>query len=166
MALLNKNDLACYIIEKYKEEYKKEISPIKLQKSLYFLFAMWGGKIADAKREGNEDTEDDETYSKYDKYLFDASFEAWRYGPVDREIYDKFKSGDLKCSNTYDSMFNSPDLEFVKAYIDDILTKIFNTNDFSLVDLTHEDRCWKDAISIRVNTMIPKDNIIRDYQSI
>ncbi len=166
MALLNKEDLACYIINKYKNEHNKEISPIKLQKSLYFLFAMWGGKIADAQCEGNEDTEDDETFSKYDKYLFDASFEAWRYGPVDREIYNKFKNGELKCSDGINNLFDSPELGLVKGYIDDILTKIFNTNDFSLVDLSHEDRCWKDAISVNVNEPISKDDIIRDYQSI
>lgn len=166
MPLLNKKDLACYIIERYNKDYNKEISPIKLQKSLYFLFAMWGGKIADAQREGDEDTEDDETFSSYDKYLFDASFEAWRYGPVDREIYNMFKNGELKCSNSLEKMFDSSKLELVKGYIDDILTKIFNTNDFSLVDLSHEDKCWKDAINIGVNTLISNDDIIRDYQSI
>lgn len=168
MPLLNKIDLACYIANKYYKEYSEEISPIKLQKSLYFLFAMWGGKVADAQLEGNEDTEDDETFSKYEKYLFDASFQAWRYGPVDKEIYDLFKNKKLDYMNTSD-VFDLLDVDYkaiLKGYIDNLLNQIFNTNDFSLVDLSHEDKCWKDAINIGVNEPIPNDNIIRDYQSI
>lgn len=169
MAIFEKKDLACYIIDKYKKDYDREISPIKLQKALYFLFAMWGGKIADAQREGNEDTEDDDNCSKYERYLFDASFEAWRYGPVDRNIYTLFKNKELICESCdFISMFDNTKIEYidiVKGYVDDILTQIFNTNDFSLVDLSHEDKCWKDAIKKGVNTIISKEDIIRDYQN-
>lgn len=39
--LLNVRDFACFIKCKYFEKYEKAISPIKLQKALYFCFAYW-----------------------------------------------------------------------------------------------------------------------------
>lgn len=169
MAILDKKDLACYIVDKYYREYNEEISPIKLQKALYFLFAMWGGKIADAQFSNQEDTEDDEKYEGFEKYLFDANFEAWRYGPVDKEIYNMFKEGKLDCINIdLNKMFDSSRVSYikeVKEYVDDLLDQIFRTNDFSLVDLSHEDKCWKDAIKLGVNSPISNESIIKDYQS-
>lgn len=42
----NKDDLVNYIINQYKQKTSADISPLKLQKSLYLLFAMWGGNVA------------------------------------------------------------------------------------------------------------------------
>lgn len=164
MSILNKIDLACYIANRYQNEYGKEISPIKLQKSLYFLFAMWGGNVASAKFESKEDTEDDEKYESYDTYLFDASFEAWRYGPVDREIYELFKNDQLEISGDV-NVFSNPAIPYmddVKQYIDELLDKIFKTSDFGLVDMTHTDNSWKEAIKTE-NKLISNEDIIRDY---
>lgn len=41
--IVNAKELAFYISDLYISKYSKEISPIKLQKSLYFTFAYWGG---------------------------------------------------------------------------------------------------------------------------
>lgn len=38
---LNKVELAGYLIYQYKQKYNRRISPVKLQKTLYLLFAMW-----------------------------------------------------------------------------------------------------------------------------
>lgn len=164
MAILNKKDLACYIINKYQNEYNKEISPIKLQKSLYFLFAMWGGNVANAKFESKEDTEDDEKYEAYDTYLFDACFEAWRYGPVDKEVYKWFKNNELDCDTNVDIFSDSKIsyIEDVKQYINELLEKIFKISDFGLVDITHSDDCWKNAIKTE-NKIISNEDIIKDY---
>lgn len=39
----NKDDLVNYIINQYKQKTSMDISPLKLHKSLYLLFAMRGG---------------------------------------------------------------------------------------------------------------------------
>ena len=63
--------LAAYIRKKYMDYKsnieKREISPIKLQKSLYFLFAYWG-KFIRENRENPDSVEVD--YSSYSEYLF------------------------------------------------------------------------------------------------
>ena len=88
--LLNKEELVNYIIYKYKAEFDKEISNIKLQFCLYFLYAMWGGdKVLAVK-----DEEQYEPYSKFNPYLFDADFESWKFGPVDKTVWEKYKKGE------------------------------------------------------------------------
>ena len=75
--------LASYIRKKYleyeKNTTKRNISPIKLQKSLYFLFAYWGQYIRNNK-ENKDSVEVD--YSNYSEFLFNDRIEAWTYGPV------------------------------------------------------------------------------------
>ena len=89
--------LALYIRKKYLE-YKgntkgREISPIKLQKSLYFLFAYWGQFIRNNKI--NQDSVEVD-YSNYDEYLFEDEIEAWTYGPVIPEVFTFEKQGFLQ----------------------------------------------------------------------
>lgn len=167
MAILDKKKLACYIISKYQKEHDKEISPIKLQKSLYFLYAMWGGKIADAKMCTDSNTEDDHKYETYDINLFDACFEAWKYGPVDSEVYEWFKNGILCYSDFADALFLESKITYIneaKDYIDELLEKIFRTSDFGLVDMSHTDKCWQEAINSN-NKHISNEAIIKDYQA-
>lgn len=51
---------------------KVDVSPMKLQKLLFFVASEY------AKRSG--------------KPLLDGSFQAWQYGPVIRSVYDEFRS--------------------------------------------------------------------------
>lgn len=63
--------VASYFIKKSMEEDERDISPLKLQKLVYYAHAwFWVLK-------GRE--------------LTPAGFEAWRYGPVNRELYDALK---------------------------------------------------------------------------
>ena len=63
---MTKYNLAKHIITKF----PGEITPMKLQKPLYYSYA-WQLVIG--------------------KKFFSASFEAWPYGPVDKEIYHTYK---------------------------------------------------------------------------
>ncbi len=58
------------ILERAKQE-NKDITPMKLQKLIYCLYK--------------------EYYKNTGRALFDERFEAWKYGPVLRSIYDTFK---------------------------------------------------------------------------
>ena len=64
-----------------------EISPVKLQKGLYFLFAFYINTYAIKPQQDVVETE-----FNFPKYLFEADFEAWTYGPVIRDVYLKFKN--------------------------------------------------------------------------
>ncbi|MCI6124674.1 MAG: DUF4065 domain-containing protein [Enterocloster clostridioformis] len=54
----------------FKED--KDITPMKLQKLIFCLYK--------------------EYYKSTGRALFDERFEAWKYGPVLRSVYDEFKS--------------------------------------------------------------------------
>lgn len=157
MAELNVKELAAYIQKKYKEETGKEISPIKLQKSLYFLFAYWGGMVRKSKI--NKDFVE-EDYSKYDEYLFEADFEAWVYGHVVPIVYRE------KDINRFynEKMFDGK--EKVKEFVDDMLKDLFVTGDFTLVDVAHNDNSWKNNFDYNDefhDRIIDKEEIIDEY---
>lgn len=84
--------LALYIRKRYlmyeKNITKRIISPIKLQKSLYFLFAYWGQFIR--KNKENQDSVEVD-YSNYNEFLFDDRIEAWTYGPVIPAVFNAEK---------------------------------------------------------------------------
>ncbi len=157
MAELNVKELAAYIQKKYFEEKQKEISPIKLQKALYFLFAYWGGTVRKSKTFPNLVEED---FSKYNEYLFDDEIEAWVYGPVVPAVYHE--ENILSFYNK--DLFKGK--EKIKEFVDGLLDELFVSNDFTLVEISHKDNAWKNNFSYNEdyhNNIIPKEDIIREY---
>lgn len=152
--------LACYIKKYYsknieKNNIKKEISPLKLQKSLYFCFAYWGGFVRKGKDQKNE------LNQRFNELLFNNEIEAWVYGPVVPEVYHekKLEIYDKGEENIFGDVF-------VKDYIDGILDNVLSCNDFQLVEISHEDRCWKKYFkksAIFHNGTIPFEEIIKEY---
>lgn len=157
MAELNVKELAAYIQKKYKEETGREISPIKMQKSLYFLFAYWGGMVRKSKMYPDAV---EERFDNFSEYLFDEDFEAWVYGPVVPIVYREENISDFY----NERMFLGK--EKIKEFIDDLLEDLFETSDFTLVDVSHSDNSWKnyfDYNSQYHSNIIPKEDIINEY---
>lgn len=159
--------LALYIRKKYLEYSnnleKREISPIKLQKTLYFLFAYWGQYILKNK-ENVESVEVD--YSNYNEYLFDDDIEAWTYGPVIPNVFHAEKLGYFKQQEREGT--NEYIIEDIvkKEFIDYLLPQLFDISDFGLVDLSHQDKCWKEHYNEneeKHNQIIPKEEIVNEY---
>lgn len=159
-------ELALYIKKKYlnysKNINQRIISPIKLQKSLYFLFAYWGQFIR-SNKENMDSVEVD--YSKYDEFLFNDRIEAWTYGPVVPAVFNAEKSGLLDAEIDKDYLED----DFVKKeFIDNLLEQLFEIDDFGLVRISHEDKCWQNNYiesDERHNREIPKEEIINEYSS-
>ena len=158
--------LALYIRKKYLEYGgnidKRIISPIKLQKSLYFLFAYWGQFIRDNK-ENQDSVEVD--YSYYSEFLFEDRIEAWTYGPVVPEVFIAEKNGFLDTYNIENFLEGEED-RVKKEFIDNLLRQLFAADDFGLVRLSHEDECWKRHYfesDEKHNREIPKEEIIDEY---
>lgn len=150
-------ELACYISSYYGENYKKQISPLKLQKSLYFCYAYWGGFIFKNSQIKNKKSEINMDFSNS---LFDASIEAWVYGPVVPEVYHE-KNLEKYCNS---NLFKNK--EVICEFINNILNDILPLNDFRLVDISHEDKCWKKYFkenNMFHNIEIPKIEIIKEY---
>lgn len=160
-------NLALYIREKYlsyeKNTDKRIISPIKLQKSLYFLFAYWGQFIR-SNKDNKDSVEVD--YSQYCEFLFDDRIEAWTYGPVIPEVFAYEKEGLLDVAELDENYLKDDNIK--KEFIDNLLNQLFDIDDFSLVRISHEDKCWQRNYiesDEKHNREIPKEDIINEYIS-
>ena len=162
--IFDKEEVAKYLVYLYhKERNGKMITPIKLQKGLYFFFAMWGGKILSGQADDVNDIEF--SVANFHPYLFYPKFYAWRYGPVDTDIYHWFKehlgyesfriAEEFKLSKK--DGIDDEEYQYAVDYIDSLSRRIFNTGDFALVDFSHQDECWKEA---RARDDTPGDNLM------
>lgn len=159
--ILDAKALACYIVNYYKDKFNKdEISPLKLQKTLYFCFAYWGGFI---RKNNSYSDETKEITLNYEENLFSNKIEAWVYGPVVPEVYQAYHTNELvkyEDKNLFDGM------KYLQEYINNVLDDVLPLNDFKLVEISHEDQCWKKHFkgkNMFHNIEIPKEEIIKEY---
>lgn len=161
--ILKAKDLACYILEYYNENVSTNtMSDIVLQKSLYFLFAYWGGFI----RQGHMD--DNPEVSEMSEILFEDVIEAWTYGPVVAQIYYDRKDGilDKYFKEEYvgkEELFK--DNQFLKITLDGLLKDIVKVDPFRLVTISHRDKAWKDKYDgeTKHHNVMNKEDIIAEY---
>lgn len=136
-------DVANYFLKIVDRDSGSTITPLKLQKILYYAQGYY--------------------LAKYDKPLFNEDFEAWAHGPANPDIYDKYKK------YSYEAIpfpkENVPD--FSESLIS-FLTNIWNT--FGIYDgkyleeLTHNEEPWKNARKgyepgERCNNVISKEDM-------
>ena len=111
---MTKFELAQYIINKY----PGQISPMKLQKLVYYCY-VWQ-LVAGQKQ-------------------FTAEFKAWDYGPVDKELYDAYKSYGKQ---TIPADPNA-DLSNVDPLFDFIIDSYAVYSAIELSKTTHIEKPWK-----------------------
>lgn len=162
MYYLNKINLMDYILFQHSIINKMCISPVKLQKTLYLLYALWAGSVMNIS--------DQEKHLKLKVDLFDPNFEAWHHGPVDSEIYHIFNSyreqGHIIEEVTLKINANSSKVKkHIVGFVDDILNQCFEVSDFALIEITKEDTSWKKAfINSKSNSKkINKEDIAKEY---
>lgn len=153
-------ELASYIASEYKDKTNKSISPIKLQKTLYFCFAYWGGFI---KRGQGRISEIDNKIKSFSPYLFEEDFEAWVYGPVVKSLY---KVNIEKLEKYKKPSFQDEEQLKAKDLIDSLINEVVGLSDFTLVDIAHRDNCWIKNFNDEDNyhnETISKECIIEEY---
>lgn len=149
-------DLAIYIANRFYNRFHCNISNLKLQKSLYFLFAYWSGFVRQGEGKQTEIKE------VLQRDLFDDKIEAWPYGPVVRSVYDECEQ--IKQLAKEGSALSLPSV--VQDFIDGMLDDIFSLSDFKLVEISHQDDCWKrnyNQYDDFHNKEITKDEIAYEY---
>lgn len=134
-----------------------EITPVKLQKGLYFLFAFYINTYSIEHQ-----TEVIEAEYKFPKYLFNAEFEAWTYGPVIRDVYLKLKNKEY---TPRQYQFSKKDEE-IEIFIKDVMEMILEKSDFALVDRVHEDLSWQKAYKNPDSNIINIKDIEDEYSQI
>lgn len=152
-------DLGKYVAKRFFCKKGVDISNLKLQKTLFFLFGYWGGFARKGKGKKTEIGCD------LPEYLFNDKIEAWTYGPVIPTIFhnqDEIKRSVYKDSSSTDIFHNNE----IKDFVDELCDEIFGLSDFKLVEIAHHCHCWIDHYndgSLRHNIEIPKEDIINEF---
>ena len=142
----NVNDIALYVIySSINQGY--EISNLKLQKLLYFFFLVY--------------------YKKFRKYLFNDSFSAWKFGPVQVDIYfNYYMYGASPIDDIDFSSYNAANLnDEIKKFIDNEINDFADYSIYDLVNETHKEGCaWSRVFDNGEgnNHLIPFNYIVDD----
>jgi uncharacterized phage-associated protein len=132
MQILN---LAYYILHNF-----KDVSPMKLQKLLYYVKA-WSmvGKNP----------------------IVHEPFQKWQYGPVNDEVYQKFKHcGNGKIQHSHPQPFLPEPESDEKKTIDFILECYAPFDAITLSSMTHQDEPWKKT---SLNKVISEKHMLEYY---
>ena len=133
-----------YFLVKLLYKLLEKPSKVKIQKTLYLLFAC------------------------YPENLFSASFEAWKYGPVEIDVYDNLKNviyleEDLN-DDVIDDFFNTAELKNVKLFIENIVNQVNNIDDFTLIIRVREDSSWSNVYSPDASHLsMDNSSIVNEY---
>ena len=135
-SLFNVHTLASYL-----HTFDEELSPVRLHKSLYFLFKSYGSFYGKKPElgvfEGSIDCP---------PLLFEASFEAWKFGPVIPSVYE------LQDKDIYSDSINMEHASLevslyaeIKQFIDEMMLEMFEYSEFTLIEHSLHDEDWQDA---------------------
>lgn len=147
------NDIADYIILKIKSEDEASLINLKLQKLLYYIQA-W-------------------SYGINNKPLFAGDFQAWIHGPVNQNIYDRFKDSKYLYSEIeLEDVINTNVFDVIGAddtkFIDFILENYAQFSGAELEQMTHRESPWIETrkglkSNERCVDIIPEKSLIKYY---
>ena len=124
-------------------------TPLKIQKTLYFLWAFYSATYGNIQHSTDDQSEFDLQDGAYPPELFEPDFEAWRYGPVINKVYAAYKGDKIKKlnSNEIQDKISTGESEKreVLLFINNLVDQINEVNDFGLVQKAIKDSAWKDA---------------------
>lgn len=142
-------DIANFFLRAIDRNSGSSITPLKLQKLLYFAQGHY--------------------LAKYDKPLFEEDFEAWVHGPVIPEIYQKYKEFTFENIPEPENYFeNAPDFnEEIMNFMAFILEKYSIYDGKYLEKMTHQEEPWKnnfDEFEQYHKNIISKEEIKKYYR--
>ena len=141
----NVDDLVNHLF--YKEP---NITPLRLQIKLYFLFTFYIGTYQNQKH--------------YPEYLFNADFEAWHYGPTIKHVHLNQENGKY---TPHEFIFGNHEIDQeINKFINNLFNEIMDRSDFSLVDRLHEDTTWRKAIKDENSNIMLKEDIASEYKKL
>ena len=126
-AKYNVTEIANFFLSKIDTEKGDSITPLKLQKLVYYAQA-WH-------------------YTVFSESLFDDKIEAWTHGPVVRSLWEKFKNvgRDSSIEVAQPPLIPTSFPTQTRTLLEEV-NKIYGEHSGSyLEDLTHSEDPWKDA---------------------
>lgn len=130
LKVYNINDICDYIILSAKADEDTPLSNLKLQKVLYYIQA-WH-------------------LAFYEEPFFDGKFQAWVHGPVNREIYDRFKSSkylfsEIRSKDVLNKLCINTISSDDKDHINNVLEVYLPYSGVQLESMTHNESPWLKA---------------------
>lgn len=99
--------------------------------------------------------------------LFEAEFQAWDYGPVIPELYQKLKVfGAERISDVFSNAKRFREGDPRRKVMDDVVSRFLTYSAGDLVDITHSDKgAWAEHyVPGARNIAIPKESIFAEYK--
>lgn len=127
----NIKEICDFVIFRLTGEGDSALSHLKLQKILYYIQS-WHLALE------NEP-------------MFDGKFQAWIHGPVNRDIYNRFKDTKYMYSSIDMSDLKDVDMSFStlteanKLHVNSVLEVYAPFSDTQLEDMTHRENPWIEA---------------------
>ena len=119
------NEVQNFIIQTHREQFEESPTPMKLQKLCYYSqgLALWVNK----------------------QELFGDDFEAWQHGPVNPDLYQKYKSYQWRPINEdMQSEFNILSDE-ERQHIQRVVAAFGKFDGAALSTMTHRELPWRNA---------------------
>ncbi len=139
------NQIADYFIEKVDENIGDVITNLKLQKLLYFAWAWY--------------------LTLYKKELFEDSPESWKYGPVFKKVYQRFKGRSNHAITGEDILFTYGGIEReAQEFLDNIWNEYGQYTAEKLANITHADPAWIQAQDQGYKLPMEKDIIVKYFK--
>ena len=136
---MNSIDFSYYIINKYSKLSHQGISPLKLQKLLYYIY-VW-------------------SITSNNKFL-NFKFKKWNFGPVNPEVYYHFKS----CGGSSIAPDKSKTVKLSssqKKFVEFIISNYIKFDAVTLSAMSHKDLPWQNTS----NNGVIKEKSIKQFYS-
>ena len=150
----NRITFADYLAIRYKEQYREDISILKMNKVLYFCFAYYGAYVRAGKN--NKENTELEISEDVKEYLLNVEFKAGIYGPY-IEILPQYQNR-YSIQGTYIEDIYTSEVK----YLDPLIRDLFNANEFDSMDISKKDEEYKRAKNNNYGIM-NNENVIDEY---
>ena len=154
---------ADYLAIRYKEQYREDISILKMNKVLYFCFAYYGAYVRTGKN--NKENTELEISEDVKEYLLNVEFKAGIYGPYIESLPQSqyryvIQYGEDK--ELHNFIVNNQYGGNVYKFLDSLLKDLFEANEFDLMDISMKDEEYKRAKNNNYGIM-NNEKIINEY---
>ena len=141
-------------------------SAVRMHKGMYLVFKAYAATFGNIAGYFDYDVPAEYNDVHLPNKLFPANFAAWKFGPVEVDVFEQITKGDYHLEDHPDDaiLINNPS-EIEKSIldlIDDLIVQINAIHDFGLVDITRRHSDYKKALEYGVTSPIPEHWIVDD----
>lgn len=103
---------------------------------------------------------------KYNKPAFSNQIEAWDYGPVVPDIYQKYKEFGKNVLDTTSPNFTLEPAE-LKNVVDSVIEEKGQYTGYALMKMTHNEKAWKEVyVPLSYGNIITNKHIQSSFDSV